>query len=99
MAPETFVNCRIVIERSVIHPLRFAPVLSVDERWFWEADADELVCRVHPSLPDQLTYQERHIIERELARQPGAKWRGQIGAAAEAWSPGNPRFESRIKKL
>jgi transcriptional regulator with GAF, ATPase, and Fis domain len=82
-----------VIERSVI--LCDSPVLSVDERWFG-ADADELVC-ASPSLPDQLTYQERHIIERELARSRG-QVAGQIGAAAKLGVPVST-LESRIKTL
>jgi len=82
-----------VIERSVI--LCDSPVLSVDERWFG-ADADELVC-ASPSLPDQLTYQERHIIERELARSRG-QVAGQTGAATKLGVPVST-LESRIKTL
>jgi transcriptional regulator with GAF, ATPase, and Fis domain len=82
-----------VIERSVI--LCDSPVLSVDERWFG-ADADELVC-ASPSLPDQLTYQERYIIERELAHSRG-QVAGQTGAAAKLGVPVST-LESRIKTL
>ncbi len=82
-----------VIERSVI--LCDSPVLSVDERWFG-VDADELVC-ASPSLPDQLTYQERHIIEQELTRSRG-QVAGQTGAAAKLGVPVST-LESRIKTL
>ena len=82
-----------VIERSVI--LCESPALSVDERWFG-AEAEDSVCQ-STSLTDQLIYQERHIIERELARSRG-QVAGQTGAAAKLGVPVST-LESRIKTL
>ena len=82
-----------VIERSVI--LCESPVLSVDERWF-AAGTDDSVSP-SPSLPDQLIYQEKQIIERELARSRG-QIAGQTGAAAKLGVPVST-LESRIKIL
>jgi PAS domain S-box-containing protein len=82
-----------VIERSVI--LCESPALAIDERWFG-AETDDLVCP-SSSLPDQLSYQERHIIERELARS-GGQVAGQTGAAANLGVPVST-LESRIKAL
>jgi PAS domain S-box-containing protein len=82
-----------VIERSVI--LCESPALAIDERWFG-AETDDMVCP-SSSLPDQLSYQERHIIERELARS-GGQVAGQTGAAAKLGVPVST-LESRIKAL
>jgi len=82
-----------VIQRSVI--LCESPALAIDERWFG-AETDDPVCP-SPSLPDQLSFQERHIIERELARSRG-QVAGQTGAAAKLRVPVST-LESRIKAL
>jgi PAS domain S-box-containing protein len=82
-----------VIERSVI--LCESPALAIDERWFG-AETDDLACP-SSSLPDQLSYQERHIIERELARSRG-QVAGETGAAAKLGVPVST-LESRIKAL
>jgi PAS domain S-box-containing protein len=82
-----------VIERSVI--LCESPTLAIDERWFG-AETHDLVCP-SSSLPDQLSYQEKHIIERELARSRG-QVAGQTGAAAKLGVPVST-LESRIKTL
>lgn len=82
-----------VIERSVI--LCESSALAIDERWIG-AETNDLVCP-SSSLPDQLSYQERHIIERELAGS-GGQVAGQTGAAAKLGVPVST-LESRIKAL
>ncbi len=82
-----------VIERSVI--LCDSPALTVDARWFG-SEVEDLVCQ-SPSLPDQLVYQEKHIIEQELTRS-GGQVAGQTGAAAKLGVPVST-LESRIKTL